>query len=506
VQQSSGVVFPMGGDGKRSTLAAGRSIFADSVRNAAPDLAERIEHTKDWHRNYLRPVRDIIAVAATAPEAAVSISQTGLESAHRRLRFQRDGIEVTLSEALAQYREPAFASVTVHGTSNRETDFSVPYQGRRLFGDHLRRQVDTWITAGIAEPSFAAAINAVLDNPDWLDLADVNVAVLGAGAEMAPTRHLLRWGAHVHAIDLPKPDVWAGLIDVVRRTAGTMRLPIRLSAEGAPPFVVDGRVHPDDDARIAQYAGANLIVDMPEVRTWIDEIDAPFVLGNYAYADGAQHALLSVAADAIASDLLGRRNDIALAFLATPTDAFMVPAAAVAESRRRWRARGIGGVLQAPLRMLHQFEPNYPPDTPSSYGINDSLVPQQGPNYVLAKRLQRWRAVTARQAGVRVSLNIAPATRTQSVIKNRALAAAYAGASRFGVEVFEPGTSRALMAALLVHDLRNPEAVSQPSVPLSNPMDLFASAANHGGLWRTAYEPRSVLGIAAVLGMFNSRA
>jgi hypothetical protein len=41
---------------------------------------------------------------------------------------------------------------------------------------------------------------------------------------------------------------------------------------------------------------------------------------------------------------------------------------------------------------------------------------------------------------------------------------------------------------------------------LVNPMDLFASGANHGGLWRAAYAPRSVLGIAALLGMFESRA
>ncbi len=73
-------------------------------------------------------------------------------------------------------------------------------------------------------------------------------------------------------------------------------------------------------------------------------------------------------------------------------------------------------------------------------GVNDSLVPQQGPNYALAKRLQRWRAAVAREAGTTVSLNVAPPTRTRSVVKNRALAAAYAGAHRFGVEVFEPAT------------------------------------------------------------------
>ena len=49
-------------------------------------------------------------------------------------------------------------------------------------------------------------------------------------------------------------------------------------------------------------------------------------------------------------------------------------------------------------------------------------------------------------------------------------------------------------------------AAANPATPLANPMDLFAQAANHGGLWRAAYAPRSVLGVAALLGMFESRA
>jgi len=261
---------------------------------------------------------------------------------------------------------------------------------------------------------------------------------------------------------------------------------------------------------VAQAAGADLLSQMPEVRTWVAEIAEPFTLGNYAYADGALHVLLSVATDTIAVDLLAERPDITLAYLATPTDAFMVPIEAVEESRRRWNTRGLSGLAQAPLRLLRQFEPNYPQTITTSngriVGINDSLVPQQGPNYALAKRIQRWRAIEARTAGTRVSLNLAPATRTQSVVKNRALAAAYAGAGRFGVEVFEPATSTALMSALLVHDLRNPKSAANPAVTLDNPMDLFAQGANHGGLWRAAYAPRSVLGIAALLGMFNPKA
>jgi hypothetical protein len=74
--------------------------------------------------------------------------------------------------------------------------------------------------------------------------------------------------------------------------------------------------------------------------------------------------------------------------------------------------------------------------------ISDVLVPQQGPNYTLAERIQRWRAVVAQTEGVQVSANVARATRTRPVTKNRLLAAACAGARRFGVEVFDPATSR----------------------------------------------------------------
>jgi hypothetical protein len=96
-------------------------------------------------------------------------------------------------------------------------------------------------------------------------------------------------------------------------------------------------------------------------------------------------------------------------------------------------------------------------------------------------------------------MNIAPPTRTRSVVKNRALAAAYAGAHRFGIEVFEPSTTRVLMATLLVHDLY----AGPPDV--EHPWQAEAHQACHGGLWRAAFAPRSALGLAALLGYGASR-
>ena len=156
--------------------------------------------------------------------------------------------------------------------------------------------------------------------------------------------------------------------------------------------------------------------------------------------------------------------------------------------------------LRKPLKAVSAgrlLRRNYAPG--SDPGLNDSLVPQQGPNYALAKRLHRWRATAARAEGATVSFHVAPATRTRSVLKNRVLAAAYAGAKPFGIEVFEPATSNTLMAALLVHDLRT-------GVPEhEHPWQDEAYAAAHGGLWRSPYDPRSALGLAVLLGFAGAR-
>jgi len=178
----------------------------------------------------------------------------------------------------------------------------------------------------------------------------------------------------------------------------------------------------------------------------------------------------------------------------------------VADSRRRYEERTLARRLARLGSAGRLFRPNYPPGAGPDGGVNDSLVPQQGPNYALAKRVQRWRALDARAAGRLVSINVAPATRTRSVLRNRMLAAAYAGAHRFGVEVFDPSTSNTLMAALLVHDLRHEGAAARPGTALSHPLELFWQGANHGGLWRNAFEPRSVLGLAVALGMVQRSA
>ena len=71
----------------------------------------------------------------------------------------------------------------------------------------------------MAEPSFADAVRAVMAHPEWLNLQDVQVAVLGAGAEMGPLRQLLDWGATVYAVDLPNEDRWNTIMSLAKNSA-----------------------------------------------------------------------------------------------------------------------------------------------------------------------------------------------------------------------------------------------------------------------------------------------
>ena len=471
-----GVVVPAGPEGRRSTSALGRAVVADALRPVDPAGALAAEQETNWRAGYLVHFRRLVEAGLTSGDAARSIAAAGLASLHERMRVALDDGEVALDQWTKSSR--SLDTVEVQGTGEREEEFSLPYGGTRLRGDDLRRRLDTWTDRGVLEPSAAEAVRTVMAHPEWLRLPDRTVVVLGAGAEMGPLPSLLRWGARVAGVDLPRPPLWQRVLETAKRNAGTLLLP------GEPP-------------------GADLVSEMPAVAEWVTGLPGTPVLGNYVYADGAANLRVSVAVDALTVRLLGERPEAELAFLATPTDVFAVPGPAVAHSAAAYAGRSTRAKLVArPLRTLsagrllrRAYVPGADP------GIADVLVAQQGPNYALAKRLQRWRATTARADGTTVSMNVAPPTRTRSVVKNRALAAAYAGAHRFGVEVFEPATTTVLMAALLVHDLHTGGGPAH-----DHPWQDEAYAAAPGGLWRIAYAPRSALGLAALLGYGAARA
>jgi hypothetical protein len=475
-RRAGGIVF-RAVQGRVSATLSGREVVADAATPLDVELAERIRAARNWRRDYIPLLRELTRVAGDG-EAAVQVARHGLDSLERRVAFERGGAHLPLRAAVEELApsHPAQRGI-IKGRARPLRSLTVPYRGQELEGSALRDRLAAWVEDGVVEPSVAERVGVVQENPDWLSVPGARVVLIGAGSEVGPLEPLCSWGAEVVALDLPGQERWQRIRAVAERNAGTVHAP--LDRAGSP--------------------GLDIAAGLPETSVWLDHHaqESPLVLGMYAYADGAAHVLATAAFDAAAERLRARFPATSLAYMATPTDTFIVPPDAVRLARERYARRRLRRLAQAPAKLASGGR-LYRPAYDDGARVADALIAQQGANYALAKRLQRWRGVAASADGTLVSFNVAPATWTRSVTKSRILAAAYAGAGRFGIEIFRPETTRALMAALLVYDLHQPPAARGRSEA------LFSDGAAHGGLWRAAYEPRSVLGLAAAAGFAGS--
>ena len=491
----------------RSSSASARAIVAGALASIDAAAAAQARDSVDWRAGYVGFLHALAAAGARRPDDAFAIARDGLACAWREVEFVRDGNAAGLAAAMRAPRAATFgvAAVTGRGAA-AVAPFALPWRGGMLRGDALRAQLDAWCFDGVIEPSHAQAIEQVVANPDWLDLSDRTVVLLGAGAEAGPLAWLARWRANIVAVDLPGADRWRRIVETVQAGNARLLLPVRGMSPGdsAAPEEWVGR------------AGADLLTDTPELADWllgaVGAADAPD-LAALAYADGERHLRVAIAMDAIQATVCAARPRATLMFMASPSDVFVVPREVALGARERlvrrpaWR-RAVAELIRTASgqRLLL---PHYPvlhrADDGSEFAIADGAMIQQGPNYALAKRIQQWRALDARAAGHRVSINVTPSTRTLSVTHNPALRAGFGGAHHFGVTVFPPETTNALAAALWVHDLRRHGGVADPSTPLASPLELLSSGANHGGLWRVGYLPRTAMPIAALLGLLRLR-
>ena len=496
-----GIQFPRDADGRRSTTVVNKAIYAAALADVDFGAAAAVLAERNWRNAYPRHLRALTAAGLADGAQAIALANAGLAAAWEQLEFVRDGRAESLANALRAPRTGALHTATIRGTGAADiAPLTVPYHGQALQGDSLRRQLDRWEAAGIVEPSHGVALRRVLDHPEWLDLSDRMLVLLGAGSEAGPLASLAGWRANVVAVDLPDARVWERIAGIMAAGNGTLTAPVNRPLDPAAP-----------GDQWLESAGADLLTQTPEIAAWLCSLPQALDIGAIAYLDGADHVRVTLAMDAIMTACTAARPATTLMFMATPTDIFVVPAAvarAAADSyrRRQTLSRALGAPLQALSggRLLAPHVNGLQQTLDGrQMGIVDCAIVQQGPNYALAKRLQRWRALSARAAGTRVAVNVAPSTMTRSVIKNRLLKAGFDGAPRFGIEVFAPATTNALMAALWVHDLRCAESAANPQRLLDHPLTLFTEGANHGGVWRLGYLPRTALPLAAIAGFVN---
>ena len=195
------------------------------------------------------------------------------------------------------------------------------------------------------------------------------------------------------------------------------------------------------DSRVAHVAGLDVIAQgRTRSSPGCGRSAGPFTLGNYAYADGGLHVRVSMAIDALRCSACSQQPRPLTGLLATPRMCSRCRGRS-GYGQDRWNQRRTRRILQAPS--------TWPTCSSLPIATRSSTTPvvRWGSRTAwFRNRVPTTRWPSARSAGGRLwpatpepgSLNVAPATRTRSVVKNRALAAAYAGAGQFGVEVFAP--------------------------------------------------------------------
>ncbi len=367
-----------------------------SAALAALDPAHAAEALREprWRHAYPLHFRRLVEGGMRSPQAALASARAGLAAAWDSLHFVAQDGTCSLRDALARPHATLQTAMLRGNGDARPAPWHVPYRGQRLEGAAIKARIDEWNARGIIEPTAASALHRCLQHPEWFDLSDRTLVLLGAGSEAGPLRWLARWRARIVAVDIGRETVWQRIAGIVAEGNATLMAPVRRAARS-------------QDGEWLADAGADLLSEAPAVAAWLRGLDGSLDIAALGYLDGERHVRLALAMDLIQSAVCESDPRTSLAWMATPTDVFAVPEATARRAISAYDERSAGQrALAMPLRLAsgdRLFHPNVErieqPAHGPTYGLVDSIVVEQGPNYALAKRLQQWRALLARDAG-----------------------------------------------------------------------------------------------------------
>ncbi len=499
----NGVLFPADPkSGKRSTLSGGKAVFSAAAKAVDEKLSNKIASEKDFRGGYEKHVVALMEAGSASPTAAIAIAEAGLAAVYSSFEFMRDGKATSLAEAMASpSAAAALSTASVTGSGLPFKKVVVPYEGTNLENDALLKELKKWTEVGTQEPGVETGI-AHIASGGVPDLSDKVFIVLGATSALGPLQHLLKWGATVIGVARKKPQNWSDLITMAKGTTGTLMFPV----SGDPSTM--------SEAELAASAGADLMVDTPELLAWLKTAIAQAnkpnaIVGMYTYLDSDAHVRVTIGADLIMSALSkasgGPCNS--LAYIQTPSLAYDIPEAAWSASKANY-----GSSWLSFIGYSQNARPPVKGTSPPRY-VHDGMINMQGPNYALAKTIQMWRSTLARaRDGLIVSANCAPPARTASMVAgdNKNAGAVAVGLNGMGhfrpFACFDQETVSACMAALLVHDVTNKQALSQPSATMVHPYDLFSHQAFHGGGFRVGVKPSQLSTLFYIAGKLRGPA
>lgn len=345
----------------------------------------------------------------------------------------------------------------------------VPFEGRSFRGAELRELGALLCERGLCTPAVAESLNWIAERAgrEGLSLAGRRFAVLGAGAELAPTPLLLEAGAEVLWIDLAAPP------HALRQ----------MSAAGA------GRLHWQAEAGDLLQQPLAIAAQLARFAKF-----GPLDIGLYAYAPGrGREWRLAGVMNALVNALPPEARRSA-SLLVSPTSPVLLEETALAAEAQR---RATRPAWQALLESAGLLGSGGGHTQVANARVTRSVVALQGASYQAAQYLEKllaaetWRAHGPPQAPAPfpVSANVAGITLTRS-LSHPLFDAGFEGARAFGCLAFAPQTTRALCGLLSLHDLLDPAAAAR-----LGPRHI------HGGVFALPYPINPAIQTAALIGL-----
>jgi hypothetical protein len=421
--------------------------------------------------------------ARAGAEERVDIARFIASRTHQQLQYVSGDRSVPLHDHLAERAPlPTLTRTAFEGRPGLVPE--VPFQGRVYRGREVLELAELLRERRHITIAGVAALRWIVERCDsnggTLDLRGHRFAVLGAGAELSPAGLWLRAGAEVLWIDLQPPSVRIGDL---HELAGTLVQSPANDLLKQPRELL---------AALRRFAEAG-----------------PVHLCMLAYAGGAsQEWRLGAAMNAIARRL-DPRSVQSLSCFVSPTTAAHVYPEDIEAAKERFAARpGWHSALMA-IGALPT-----PGHVPAGEGaVARAIVSIQGLSYQAAQYVSKMTAAETfavygldlegeARRPVTVSANVAGITRTRS-LSHPVFQAAFVGAPSFGVQIFEPETTRALNGLLILHDVLNPHAPGAAGVealPTQKARALLSQQV-HGGIYCLPYALEPAIRAAAVIGM-----
>ncbi len=265
-----------------------------------------------------------------------------------------------------------------------------------------------------------------------LKLTGMKFVVFGSGAELSPTKNLLKAGADVLWLDVSDPKKYLGDLTYSGKLFYTEEVP-------------------------------NMMVHPNEVRDLIDDFsngDAVHIC-MMAYKGGkARELILSEAASLITENLKKARVASFSGYVSPTTVSTMTKDLYEFSIKRYEKKSNYTESFFSMLGLLKQKKFRYKLNDTNKKQIANIIVKRQGCSYQGCQYI--YKKILGEVYGhyginnqpIKVSLNTAPTTRTKSM-SHPIFLAAFEDAINWGLYIFEPEESRFISFLLIIHDLFN---------------------------------------------------